>query len=229
MTLDDSQIDRYSRQIILPEIGGRGQEVLLQSSVAVVGSGNLAEITVLYLAAAGVGGLDLYRASGEPAQAATHLNEEVARLNPDVRVQTALLPDRDSGSTHWARSYGVIAITNTDPVILDQVNWTTMTEDRPLVTGAVARGHGWLCVIARPGPCARCVGLSALSRTDDRVATPLQPVVAGVIGSLQALEVLKLLLGLESMPPGIRLHYDGEQSSLEQESIAKQPNCPICG
>ena len=229
MSLTEAQIDRYSRQIILPQVGGRGQEILLQSAVAIVGTGEPAVTAALYLAAAGIGRLGLYHAPGESADPLPFLRDDLADLNPDVSLAVAPLPVGDPFPTAWVLPYDLLVAGGVSAETLVLVCEASAAQRRALVAGGVAGSLGWLSATNGPAtPCALCAALTALADAGDAGATALEPTVAGVIGSLQALEVLKLRLGVESLRSGSWLQFDAAASSLEERAIVARDDCPVC-
>lgn len=225
--LDDAQIERYSRQIILPEVGGRGQERLLQSHVALIGSGPLGRLIATYLAGAGVGRLDWYSGPGDDSGAGARLCSDLAAVNPDT-------------DCHWhAGSEGfsadpahVVIAAVEDSSHLARANHAALSARVPLVAGCVRGTAGWLGVFAGDRPDQACVECATPTLSSEhgaaRDASP-EPAAAGVVGSLQALEALNLLLDPGTVPLGRIWHYDGATSALEPQPISKRAGCPACG
>jgi hypothetical protein len=230
MQLGDEEIDRYSRQILLPEIGARGQQRLLASSAAIVGNGgSLAHLCALYLAGAGVGRLGLVFADPSSAGALEELAEEVADLNPTVRIEILPLPSIpapraalasfdlwiDTGGVAFARP--------------DLVPWVRAAGHSHLAAG-VNGARGWL---ARRGAADEedgCIACALLHERDDareRRKGDSAPSATGVVASLLACEALAVLLGWND-EHGSRLHYDGTASTLEVQPVAPHPRCPVC-
>jgi adenylyltransferase/sulfurtransferase len=213
MALSNEQIERYSRQIIVPGIGGRGQERLIGSRALIVGTDTVVRTAALYLAGAGVGRLDV--GGSTPA-----LAEELFDLNPEVRIDTVGI-DTDALAADYA-----VAVVAARPV--ESVCRIARGRVRHLVTAGTAQRCGWLTITAAgegATPCPACVSLAYPS-----IATrsALQPPIASIIGSLAALEALKILLGLGAEAHGQWLHYDGEDSTLEERTAAASPQCPLC-
>ena len=224
--LTDTQIERYSRQIILHEVGARGQRALLGSRVALLGSGGLSSVTALYLAAAGVGRLDLYSLIDEHAAAAAHLCEEIGALNPDVRSTSQ--PGHGLDETEIASCDAIVATTG-DEALLRAATARAALENRPLIAGGLMGGQGWLAVVAPDAmseSCALCPATALQRAGTERVRHPFEPVVAGVIGSRQAVEVVKLLLGIKRSDIETWLHFDAEASTLEERFFRHRGDCP---
>lgn len=218
MTLSDAQIDRYSRQIVLPEIGGAGQQRLLTARVAVAGAGELAATVVRYLAGAGVGHLALYGASRA-------LVDELHDLNPDVAVTLSPRFSTDAQAD-------VAVAADVARADLDAIATT------PLIVAGVAGSEGWLAVV-EPGACTQCPARQAAASLDGTpaAATPLHGPAVGVVGALTAMAVVERLLGLAPAasdgPPGARaakwLHFDAMTSSVREHVTARAADCPVCG
>lgn len=249
MDFTDAQIQRYARHIVLREVGGVGQARLLNARVLVVGAGGLGSPLILYLAAAGVGTIGVVDAdtvdlsnlqrqvlhdgdtTGLPKVESAQ--RAVARLNPDVRlvphdtrvtVDTVadLLSDYDivcDGSDNFATRF----------LLNDACHFAGKT----LVSAAVLRFDGQLSVYKTNagGPCYRCI-FPAPPPPD---AVPscgeagILGAVAGVMGSLQATEVLKEILGIGRSMAGRLLIYDALETSFRSVTIKPDPACALCG
>jgi adenylyltransferase/sulfurtransferase len=209
MTLSDAQIDRFSRQIIVPQIGGRGQLRLLQSSVALAGSSALAEHTALYLAGAGIGRLAVHARDGAALRAA------LVDLNPEAQVSAA-------GERFGAVAADVLVACDVDTTDVDRAAATR----RRLVVGRASRRRGWLVVSRGAAACASCA-VRAWPRPD--AADHDGPsAAAGVIGSLISLAVVKLLLGIGDPARRDWVEFDAARSTLNARQIARAVDCPAC-
>ena len=249
--LDEDRIDRYARHLILPEVGGAGQQRLLNSRVLVVGAGGLGAPILLYLAAAGVGTLGIVdddsvdisnlqrqvihttERVGTPKVASA--GAAIAALDPAIRVVPHRLRlDAESAAELFA-DYDVIADGSDNFETRYAVNDAAVAAGRPLVSGAVLRFDGQLSTFkphAGPEhPCYRCLFPEA--PPPDAVPTCSEAgilgAVAGVVGSLQATEVLKELLGLGSGLSGRLLLYDALSAETRSISFARRADCPACG
>jgi molybdopterin/thiamine biosynthesis adenylyltransferase len=210
MVLSDAQIDRFSRQIVLPEVGARGQERLLVSSVAVAGEGALAEIVALHLAGAGIGRIALHGAGREP------LRGDIADLNPEVCVA---LPTEGLGSA----DADVLLACDVALAELDQAAGSA----RPLIAGGTDDDGGWLVVSDRPDVCASCAARAATGRRGTACRAPTVP-AAGVVAALMALAALKHRLGLGEAGRRLWLQFDVRRSMLSEHPIERAPDCPVC-
>lgn len=245
------ELERYSRHIILPEIGGAGQQVLKKARVLVIGAGGLGSPLLLYLAAAGIGTLgivdddtvslsnlqrqvlhgtgDIGRRKTESAAAG------IAGINPHVRVveHTERLTPENADALIGA--YDIIAdgSDNFDTRFL--VNDTCYRLEKTLVTAAILRFDGQLSTFkayqGEPHPCYRCVfpeppppgSVPACSEAGVLGA------LGGVMGSLQALEVVKELLELGDSLSGRLLLYDALRGDVRTVKLRRDPHCRICG
>jgi adenylyltransferase/sulfurtransferase len=233
--------------MLLPEVGGAGQLRLRRSRVLVVGAGGLGSPAALYLAGAGLGTLglldsdavelsnlhrqilhgtkDLDRPKAHSGQA------RLEALNPEVRVVPHPVRLTDGGGA-IVEDYDVVVEGSDNPETKLLVNDACAALGRPLVLGAVVGWDGQLLVV-RPGEtaCYRCmVGDTPPAGAIASCASAgiLGP-VAGVVGSLQAVEALKLCLGLASPAAGQLLLYDGRTAELTAFRVRRDPACPACG
>ncbi|MEX0449372.1 molybdopterin-synthase adenylyltransferase MoeB [Spiribacter sp. 221] len=245
--MNDDQLIRYSRQIMVPGLDLAGQEQLLASRALVVGLGGLGSPVALYLAAAGLGHLvladfdrveltNLQRQIIHGTDDLGHLKTDSARdriaaLNPEVTVDT--LAER------LTTDHLVTVVQAVDIVIDGSDNFATrfavnaacVAAGRPLVSGAVIGMDGQVAVF-RPdqgGPCYRCVyadiGEEAQSCSETGVLGPL----TGVIGSLQAVEAVKVVTGLGESLAGRLLVVDALTQQWRRLSLRRDPQCPVCG
>ncbi len=247
--LSPEQLERYSRQIVLPEVGGRGQKRLLAARVLVVGVGGLGSPALLYLAAAGVGTLvladgdrvalsNLQRQIAHQTEAVAEKKTASARraaeaLNPDVTVLE--IPVRlgpDSIDDAVARADVVLDGSDNFPTRF-LVNEACVRAGKPLVSGAIVRFEGQIAVYTNApgndGPCYQCL-------FPEPPAEGLLPgcqeagvlgAVAGMVGSLMAAEAIKVLLGIGPGAPRL-LHLDVLEGVYTPINVQRRPNCPVC-
>lgn len=205
MALSDAQIDRYSRQIVLAEIGGRGQERLLGSAVCLVGRGPVIDTAARYLAGAGVGELRLDDDHAPLAAALRALNDEVAVRPGDLA--------------------GAAAVVAAD---LDAARWSDLAGDAyvagvPLIAAGRRGDAGWLL---RGDGCAVCAALAASGQPSAGIAA-LAPVVGGALGALAALAALSLALGRPEAGPAL-VWFDAADASLSPWAPPRSAACPRC-
>lgn len=246
--MDDNQLLRYSRQILLPRIGADGQQTLLDSRVLVIGAGGLGSPVALYLAAAGVGHLviaddDCVDLSNLQRQI-LHRHADIGKPKVDSAKQTldALNPDVDVTTLH-TRLQGDALKTEAEKVdlVVDAsdnfdtrfaVNRACVETATPLVSGAAVRMEGQVSVFLPndpESPCYRCL----YREGDDPEQTcadngVLSPIV-GIVGSLQALEAVKVLLNLGDTLCGRLLVFDGLHNEWRSMKLRRDPACPVCG
>lgn len=249
MPLNNDEIRRYSRHLILPQVGLAGQQKIRAASVLVVGAGGLGSPIALYLAAAGVGRLglvdfDVVELSnlqrqvlhgtpdeGRPKTASAH--DAIQRLNPEVAVI--------AHETRLTSANALEIIAGYDVVVDGTDNFPTryLTNDAcvllktPNVYGSIFRFEGQVSVFAPHlgGPCYRC--LYPEPPPPGTVPTCAEGgvlgVLPGVIGSLQATEILKLILGTGTSLRGRLLLYDALEMRFRELKVRRDPECPICG
>ncbi|MCW0233574.1 MAG: molybdopterin-synthase adenylyltransferase MoeB [Ferrovibrio sp.] len=245
------ELERYSRHVILPEIGGAGQQKLKQARVLVIGAGGLGSPLLLYLAAAGIGTLgivdddtvslsNLQRQVLHGTEAIGRRKTEsaavaIAGLNPHVRVveHTERLTPQNADSLIGAYDIVADGSDNFDTRFL--VNDTCYSLGKTLVTAAMLRFDGQLSTFkpwkGAPHPCYRCVfpeppppgSVPACSEAGVLGA------LGGVMGSLQALEVVKELLDLGDSLSGRLLLYDALRGDFRTVKLRRDPQCRTCG
>jgi molybdopterin/thiamine biosynthesis adenylyltransferase/rhodanese-related sulfurtransferase len=248
-TLDAEKRARYSRHILIPEVGVEGQLKLLQSRILLIGAGGLGSPASLYLAAAGVGTLgivddDRVDASNLQRQIA-HSTETLGDWKADSAKQTieALNPDVNV-ITYKER----LTSENVDRILADGwdviidgadnfptrylVNDASVFHDVPVVHGSIYRFEGQVTVFKpHQGPCYRCLFPQppppelAPSCAEGGVLG----VLPGIVGSLQANEALKLALGIGESLSGRLLLFDALATEFSEVTLRRDPNCPVCG
>ena len=211
MALSDVQIERYSRQIILPEIGGRGQERLLAAVVVIEGTGELATTAASYLAGAGIGALRL------DAAAVDALGGALRRLNPDVTVR--------AGSADAATT--VVIAADLALEALDRCARRARGLGVPLVAAARLADGGWLHAPATAADCAGCAARAAAAVHGHDSAPSLDVVAAGVLGSLLALAALEHAFGGSCALAPLRW-FAAETSLLTPLAVTRFADCGGC-
>lgn len=245
--LTAAQRDRYSRHILLPEVGEDGQKKLLASQVLCVGAGGLGSPASLYLAAAGVGTLglvddDVVDASNLQRQV-VHATDRIGipKVESAARTLTALNPDVTViGHQTRLTSENALDIVARYDVIVDGadnfatrylLNDVALRLGKPIVHASVFRFEGQLTVFPASGaPCYRCL----FPEPPPAGAAPscqeagVLGVLPGVLGVLQATEALKLLLGMPTIA-GRLLIWDAARSRFRELMLRRDPRCPTCG
>ena len=246
--MNDEQLLRYSRQIMLPEFDVAGQDALLGATALVVGLGGLGSPAALYLAAAGIGSLilvdhDTVEISNLQRQI-IHDQESLGRtkvssaanrlgaINPDTEVRT--IPAKLEGDA-LARAVAEadVVLDGTDNfAVRYAINAACLAERKPLVSGAAIRMEGQIAVFdARrdDSPCYQCLYSDAsdmaLNCAENGVAAPL----VGIVGSVQAMEAMKLLAGVGDTLTGYVLYLDAKRMEWRKLRLPKNPRCPACG
>jgi molybdopterin/thiamine biosynthesis adenylyltransferase len=245
--MNDEQLHRYSRQILLPEIDLDGQEKLLQAKALIVGLGGLGSPVAMYLAAAGIGSLvlcdhdvvdlsnlqrqivhrtaDVGRAKAESAAAA------LQALNPEVRAIP--LTTRLEGERLLAavRDADVVIDASDNFPVRYALNAACIVARTPLVSGSAVRLLGQVTTFRfhlSPAPCYHCLypdqGDNEENCADAGVLAPL----VGIIGSIQATETIKVLLNLGQTLQGRLLQVDARSMDWRSSRLKADPDCPIC-
>ncbi|BDS05211.1 molybdenum cofactor biosynthesis protein MoeB [Oceaniferula spumae] len=240
---------RYARHFSLSQVGEEGQQRLKDSSVLCIGAGGLGSPATLYLAAAGVGRLGLVDSDvvelsnlqrqilhGQSTLGESKLDSAEARLkeiNPHVRVDKYPVNFTAENAMEIAKDYDVI-IDGTDNFPTRYLsNDVAVLLKKPNIYASIFRFEGQLSVFAPHlgGPCYRCM----LPQPPDPGSVPscaeagVLGVLPGIVGSLQAMEAIKLLLGAGEPPLGRLLHYDALQTRFREFKLKRDPQCPLCG
>ncbi len=250
MELSDEQFERYARHMILDEVGEEGQKRLLASRVLVVGAGGLGSPLLLYLAAAGVGTIgvvdpdrvDLSNLQRQIVHASDRIGAmkvesarlTLAALNPDVAVIAH--PERleAASAERLIGDYDLVADGSDNFATRYLLTERCFRLRKPLVAGALSPFEGQLSTfkayLGAGHPCYRCLFREApppdlVPRCE---TAGIFGAVAGVIGTLQAVEVLKELLGLGESLDGSLLIYDALEARFHRIRIPKDPECPNC-
>ena len=246
--LSPDQRSRYARHLILRGVGEEGQTKLLDSKVMVVGAGGLGSPAALYLAAAGVGTVgivdfDVVESSNLQRQI-LHTNDRIGRpkadsaretlsaLNPDIKVEAHDVRLSSSNALEILGGYDVIVDGGDNFPTRYLVNDASIHLRTPVVHGSIFRFEGQATVFEPyEGPCYRC--LFRLPPPPELAPNCAEAgvlgVLPGVIGSIQATEALKLVLGLGDSLSGRLLTYDALDQSFMELRIERDPDCPACG
>jgi molybdopterin/thiamine biosynthesis adenylyltransferase len=247
--MTDDQLLRYSRHILLEDIGIEGQQRILDSHALVIGAGGLGSPVALYLGSAGVGQITVvdhdtvdvtnlqrqiaHRMDRVGSPKVDSIRQAVAGLNPEVRVHT-LARRADAALLDELLVRADVVLDCSDNFATRQaVNAACVKHGKPLVSGAAIRFDGQLAVYdprKADSPCYACVFDPRESFEETRCATlgVFAPLV-GIIGTLQAAEALKLLSGAGNPLAGRLLMLDGLQLTFNEIRIPRNPACPVCG
>ena len=248
MDFTDDQITRYSRHILLPEVGGKGQKKLSQAKIFIVGAGGLGSPVALYLAAAGIGTIglidsDVVDLSNLQRQILHHTpdvgrskvlsaKEKIYALNPDVTVETYEDRFTADNALELIKPYDIVidGVDNFPAKFL--INDACYFADKPLVHGGILRFDGRVfSIIPKKSACYRCIfkepppaGLVPSCQEAGIIG-----VVAGVIGTIQATEAIKLILGIGQPLTDRILDFDAQKTSFREIKTKRNPKCPLCG
>lgn len=249
--LTEAEFERYARHLILEEVGEEGQARLLSSRVLVVGAGGLGSPMLLYLAAAGVGTLgivdddtvDLSNLQRQIVHATGRIGalkvesarETLAAVNPDIVVEAHALRLDASNAAALVSHYDLVADGSDNFATRYLLNDVCFAERRTLVGAALSPFDGQLSTfkayLGPPHPCYRCLfreppPADLVPRCE---TAGILGAVAGVVGTLQATEVLKELLGLGESLSGTLLLYDALRAGFHKIAVPRDPDCPTCG
>jgi adenylyltransferase/sulfurtransferase len=247
--LSPAELLRYSRHLLIPAVGEAGQLRLKNAAVLLVGAGALGSPAALYLAAAGVGTLGLVDADvvdasnlqrqilhGESWLGKPKLESAAARLrevNPHVRVELHPVRFSPENALEIAGSYDILVDGSDNFPTRFLTNDTAFLLGKPLVYGAIHRFEGQTGVFAPRlgGPCYRCLlpEMPAAGSVPSCQEAGVLGVLPGIIGSLQAMETLKLILGIGSVPLGKLTCYDALGSTFRTLKLNRDPQCRLCG
>lgn len=246
--MNDQQLLRYSRQIMLPQVDIAGQQKLLAAKVLIIGAGGLGSPAAMYLAAAGVGEISIY---DDDHVDLTNLQRQIAHHEADIGADKAV----SSLNTLKALNSDVIvhahaerisgealqsAVNHAD-VVLDcsdnfstrfAINSACVTARKPLVSGAAIRFEGQISVFlpsTADSPCYNCLyqmdGEELQNCARNGVIAPL----TGIIGSMQALEAMKVIMGIGDSLKGRLMLLDGLTMEWQTMRLRRNPHCPTCG
>lgn len=246
--MNDEQLLRYSRQIMLPQVDIRGQEKLMQATALVVGVGGLGSPAAMYLAAAGVGHLvlcdfdtvDLSNLQRQVLHGTDNIGQakvlsaqqRLQALNPEVKVTTVNQQLDHDQLTEWGQRATVVLDCTDNLNTRMLINEVCVQQRKPLIYGAAIRMEGQLSVFHNElpdSPCYRCLYPSDQALAESCTQTGVLAPVVGVIGSLQALEAMKVIMGIGDSPIGRLQLLDALHMEWCEMKLVKNPDCPVCG
>jgi molybdopterin-synthase adenylyltransferase len=244
VSFTEAEVERYARHLVLREVGGPGQQALARAHVAIVGAGGLGAPAALYLAAAGVGRLrlidpdavDLSNLQRQVLFATADVGEakvaaaarRLGELNPHVAVEP--MQERlDAANARDLLAGCDLVLDGTDDFATRfAVNDAALALGVPLVSGAIGRWTGQVGVFAGR-PCYRCLVPEIPPDAETCVAVGVVGALAGVIGSVMALEAIKLIAAAGEPLTARLLIYDALSAETRTVSLAADPECPSCG
>ncbi len=246
--MSEAQAKRYSRHMLVPEVGEQGQFKLLDSRVLLIGAGGLGSPAAYYLAAAGVGTIgiidaDVVEESNLQRQIihntkrlgqykAESARETIEALNPDVKVITYIERLDESNVADIIADYDVIVDGTDNFPTRYLLNDAAIIANKPVVHGSVFRFEGQLTVFKpHKGPCYRCLYPEPppIALAPSCAEAGVLGVLPGIIGLLQATETIKLLLGIGEPLVGRLMTYDALAGEFNELRLFRDPECPACG
>lgn len=247
MELNEKQIERYSRQIILKTVGGVGQKKILSSKILIVGAGGLGSPALLYLAAAGVGTLGVIDSDkvelNNLQRQIVHFTKDVGKekvfsakekieaLNPDVKVVTYAERLTSSNIKKIISDYDFIIDGSDNFPTKFLINDACVMNKKPYSHGGILRFQGQTFTHVPGSMCYRCIF--------DKPPPPgmiptcqeagILGAVAGVLGTIQAAEALKFILESKDLLTGRLLTFNAEKMEFRTVNLKRNPSCPLCG
>ncbi|WP_299540509.1 molybdopterin-synthase adenylyltransferase MoeB [Phenylobacterium sp.] len=244
MVFTDVEIERYARHLVLREVGGPGQQKLKAASALVVGAGGLGSPAALYLAAAGVGALFvidpddvdrsnlqrqiLYAEEDVGRSKAETAADRLAALNPHIFVAGYNGAFDASTADELVEGVDMVLDGTDDFAVRYEVNAACVRHGKPLISGAIGRWTGQVGVFGRQ-PCYRCLVPEIPPDAETCVAVGVVGALAGVVGSMMALEAIKLIAGAGEPLLGRLLIYDALSGETRTVKVGADPDCPVCG
>jgi molybdopterin/thiamine biosynthesis adenylyltransferase len=244
MSFSDAEIDRYARHLVLREIGGAGQQALKAARVLIVGAGGLGAPAALYLAAAGVGRLDLvdpdhvslsnlqrqvlYATSDIGRAKVAAAAQRLSALNPEVGLTAIPQTVTAENAVELIGPYDLVLDGTDDFATRFAVADACVACGKTLVSGAIGRWTGQVAVFEGQ-PCYRCLVPEAPPDAETCAAVGVVGALAGVVGSMMALEAIKLITGAGTSLAGRLLIYDALAGETRTVRIGADPACPTCG
>ena len=246
--MNDQQLLRYNRQIMLPQLGYEGQLKLLAAHVVIFGLGGLGSPVAMYLAASGIGQLTLvdfdevdlsnlqrqivHRTENIKQPKVDSAKHNLLQLNPDISIHTINQKPETDAQLAFVHTASVVVDATDNFDSRFAINRACVLHKIPLVSGAAIRFEGQVSVfdLREPSsPCYRCLydetGTAEETCSTNGVISPM----VGIIGSIQALETIKLIAGIGETLTGKLLVADGLYQEWRSMRLHKDPHCPVCG
>jgi adenylyltransferase/sulfurtransferase len=251
----EQQIQRYARHILLPDIGGTGQSELLQSRVLVVGAGGLGSPVIMYLAAAGVGTIGvmdddhvdlsnlqrqiIHTTDAIQMPKVESVRKTIAAINPEVKIEPHAIRLDAGNALDIISSYDVVADGTDNFETRFLINDACYFAKVPLVSAAILRFDGQMSTYkafatdqdGAHGPCYRCIFREPPppGQIPSCAEAGVLGALCGVMGSLQATEVIKEILGIGDSLSGTLMMYEGLATEFRRIGVKADPGCPLCG
>lgn len=244
--MNNQNLLRYSRQIILPEITEAGQQKLLNSTVLLMGIGGLGSASAMYLAAAGIGHLiiadfDQVELSNLQRQVIHHTDDigknkvdsaktKMLAINPNIKI-TTLTNLREDNIGEWVKQCDIVLDGTDNFDIRFKINQACVAQQTPLVSAAVIRFEGQLSVFKgyeENQPCYQCLYSTTGNSDENCIDNGILAPVAGILGTLQALQTIKVILNIGEQLAGKLMIIDALSLDFRKIKMNKDKSCPIC-
>jgi molybdopterin/thiamine biosynthesis adenylyltransferase len=244
--MERAELERYARQILLKEVGGPGQAAIGKTKILIVGAGGLGGPAALYLAAAGVGQVGLvdddvvelsnlhrqiqFQTDDLKKPKVEALADQLSALNPHISIVRHNTRLNRNNAAELIADYDLV-LDGTDSFDTRfAVNAACLATKIPLISGALGRFDGQLAVFKNDGvdPCYQCFVPEAPPGAETCATVGILGALAGIIGSMMALEALKLVTGAGTPMAGKLFIYDGLSGETRKISLTKDPSCPAC-
>ena len=253
MDFTDDQVERYARHILLPQVGGNGQQQLLQSKVLVVGAGGLGSPLLLYLAAAGVGTIGIidddvvdlsnlqrqivHKTNSIGVTKVTSAANTIADINPDIKVVQHNMRITSDNVMDIISAYDIVADGSDNFPTRFLLNDACYFAKKTLVSGAILRFDGQVGVFKNysggneNGNCYRCIfpAPPPPGEVPSCAEAGVLGALCGTIGALQTTEVLKEILGIGESMSGYLLVYEALGTTFRKIRVKRDHACPLCG
>ena len=255
MSFSEPEVERYARHLVLREIGGPGQQKLKAARVLIVGVGGLGSPAALYLAAAGVGTLGLldpdgvslsnlqrqvlYATADVGRGKAISAGERLSALNPAIEIEPLPMALTAANASALVGEYDVVLDGTDDFATRFAVNAACVAQGKPLVSGAIGRWSGQVGVfeagltrgrpLAERQPCYQCLVPEIPPDAETCSVVGVVGALAGVVGSMMALETIKLIAGAGETLAARLWVYDALDGESRTVRISADPQCPVCG
>ncbi|MDP6974802.1 MAG: molybdopterin-synthase adenylyltransferase MoeB [Gammaproteobacteria bacterium] len=246
--MNDQELLRYSKQIMLPQIDVEGQQKIIDSKMLIVGMGGLGSPTALYLAAAGVGHIIIadfdqvelsnlqrqiiHRTSDIGDDKVNSAKTKLLELNPNIKVTIANEIVHTDNLPSLIKDVDIVLDGTDNFESRFEINKACVEFKKPLVSAAVIRLEGQISVFKgyeKDQPCYQCLYSEEGGENESCVQNGVLAPVAGLVGTIQALQAIKVLLDLGEQLCGLLLLVDALDLSFRKVKIVKDSECPICG
>jgi adenylyltransferase/sulfurtransferase len=246
--MNDQELLRYSKQIMLPQIDVEGQQKIIDSKMLIVGMGGLGSPTALYLAAAGVGHIIIadfdqvelsnlqrqiiHRTSDIGDDKVNSAKTKLLELNPNIKVTIANEIVHTDNLSSLIKDVDIVLDGTDNFESRFEINKACVEFKKPLVSAAVIRLEGQISVFKgyeKDQPCYQCLYSEEGGENESCVQNGVLAPVAGLVGTIQALQAIKVLLDLGEQLCGLLLLVDALDLSFRKVKIVKDSECPICG